>query len=82
MFSLHRFAKVWKAAVPLGNVMVGLLVSLHVLVVKLMVWWSGLVHGVVEPMVRRGDNIVCGRYRSVKTLADRVIAGLSRKPSD
>ena len=34
------FAKVWKTAVPLGNVMVGLLVNLHALVAKLMVWWG------------------------------------------
>ena len=41
-----------------------------------MVWWC-LVHGVVDTMVRNvGDNMVGGRYRSVKTLADQVIAGL------
>ena len=29
VFALHCFAKVWQTAVPLGNVMVGLLVNLH-----------------------------------------------------
>ena len=29
VFPLHCFAKVWQTAVPLGNVMVGLLVNLH-----------------------------------------------------
>ena len=96
VFPLHCFAKVWQTAVPLGNVLVGLLVNLHAgqtlggsvawwcMVVHGCAWWCIAWHGgVVGGMGRLGDNIVGGRCRwSGKTLADRVIAGLGEKQPD
>ena len=53
VFPLHCFAKVWQTAVPLGNVMVGLLVNLHA---------GQPLGGVVGGMVHGGAWWCCWRH--------------------